>query len=573
MWNVLSHLSRIIPQASSANNDNVNHKPVKQMVTIRDTVDKRELATYIKCVFHELRTPLNNISIGLDILKSQEDGKEEVCEILEHMKNSCLFMNETLNGFLTINENKDEPIRIKYEPFNIVGLIKKVENLVHFNILQKNIDIIYQIDPDIYEWVIGDSSKIEHVLLNLLSNAIKYSDETTHTNTVLQSEGIPNFMQMISSQFDASRHIISGYPIGESNPADVKKNICLSIRKKDFKNKKQHIEFVITDENHHIPKYIKTHLFHKKNNLQGIGLGLYLAHNIIDLHGGHLRHEYGIPMGNKFIIDLTFDICSKSSNDDLRINAGGESTNKSVNSSPINKISLQLNRKMSMLNEWINPSGNISELSLNTLVKQSDTVSEKSNMYLIVDDSELSRKLLHKLLKIKKKEVDFEENATCDNSDLVKDDVYEKRGVSNDYNSNDTSAIPKKPSSSSLDNENTKLKIVECVDGVDVINKIQYNMDEIDIIFMDNIMPNITGTFATKIIRSLGFNNLIIGITGNGTGDDIIEFYENGADYVYIKPFSKQKLDILFAFIKKNGFKRRLGKRIQETKDNQLEWS
>ena len=84
---------------------------------------------------------------------------------------------------------------------------------------------------------------------------------------------------------------------------------------------------------------------------------------------------------------------------------------------------------------------------------------------------------------------------------------------------------------------------------------------------MDNIMPNITGILASKIIRGLGYKNLIFGITGNGLEQDIKEFIDNGADYVFVKPFKKEKLDMVLQFIEKYGVLRQHGKKIVETAD------
>ena len=56
------------------------------------------------------------------------------------------------------------------------------------------------------------------------------------------------------------------------------------------------------------------------------------------------------------------------------------------------------------------------------------------------------------------------------------------------------------------------------------------------IIFMDNIMPNMSGLEASKELRSLGCTSIIIGITGNAMADDVKSFIEAGADLVLSKP-------------------------------------
>jgi signal transduction histidine kinase len=91
--------------------------------------------------------------------------------------------------------------------------------------------------------------------------------------------------------------------------------------------------------------------------------------------------------------------------------------------------------------------------------------------------------------------------------------------------------------------------IIEAVNGLDAILKIHDILNNISIIFIDNIMPKIDGITTTNIIRKLGFKNIIIGITGNDDNEDINNFYANGADFIFIKPCNRAKLIMLFNFI------------------------
>jgi signal transduction histidine kinase len=92
-----------------------------------------------------------------------------------------------LDGFLNIQTTNDknyiDMIEIKYEPFNIVGLMNKVKHILIFDAIKKKIEIKF-FAKDVKEWVIGDSKNIQHVIMNLLSNAIKFSS----LNSVIQLE-------------------------------------------------------------------------------------------------------------------------------------------------------------------------------------------------------------------------------------------------------------------------------------------------------------------------------------------------------------------------------------------------
>jgi CheY-like chemotaxis protein len=65
---------------------------------------------------------------------------------------------------------------------------------------------------------------------------------------------------------------------------------------------------------------------------------------------------------------------------------------------------------------------------------------------------------------------------------------------------------------------------------------------DIDVIIMDFEMPRMNGPTATKLIRGLGYNGIILGATGNALPDDIRTFTASGADDVLVKPINLQMI-------------------------------
>ena len=50
-------------------------------------------------------------------------------------------------------------------------------------------------------------------------------------------------------------------------------------------------------------------------------------------------------------------------------------------------------------------------------------------------------------------------------------------------------------------------------------------------------MPRMRGTEATTKIRALGFQGMVIAVTGNALPEDVKDFLDHGADAVMPKPF------------------------------------
>lgn len=91
-------------------------------------------------------------------------------------------------------------------------------------------------------------------------------------------------------------------------------------------------------------------------------------------------------------------------------------------------------------------------------------------------------------------------------------------------------------------------------DGSECLELVKaHPLHRFDMIFMDNNMPIMTGIEATKLLRELGYKNLIVGVTGSTHDSDV--FVAAGADLVLTKPVRGAGLDTLLKFVAENGHK------------------
>ena len=86
--------------------------------------------------------------------------------------------------------------------------------------------------------------------------------------------------------------------------------------------------------------------------------------------------------------------------------------------------------------------------------------------------------------------------------------------------------------------------------GVDAVKESIRKGSPFDIILLDNQMPTMMGHEAARIIREeLRYKGLILGVTGNSSEDDVSHFIKQGADQVVIKPLTKSKFENFFVSI------------------------
>jgi signal transduction histidine kinase/DNA-binding response OmpR family regulator len=86
------------------------------------------------------------------------------------------------------------------------------------------------------------------------------------------------------------------------------------------------------------------------------------------------------------------------------------------------------------------------------------------------------------------------------------------------------------------------LSIDVAMSGFEAIDRIR-DGSVYDIIFMDHMMPKMDGIEATKIIRSLGYDNPIIALTANALAGQIDMFLGNGFDDFISKPIDIRQLN------------------------------
>ena len=77
---------------------------------------------------------------------------------------------------------------------------------------------------------------------------------------------------------------------------------------------------------------------------------------------------------------------------------------------------------------------------------------------------------------------------------------------------------------------------------------------------------------ATRTLRDGGFENLIVGITGNVLDEDVQTFLSAGADTVLGKPLRLNVISSLLRFMDMEGCMSRFGLTLRQ-KDNSFEWA
>ncbi len=208
----------------------------------KKALDTRDL--FISMASHELRTPLTAISGYIQLLRARL-AKSDTTESrwVEQLYWECIRMTNLVKELLEINRIRSGQLNYEWKECSIKEIVERAVTNFRFSYPDREIVIKDELDSHKAK-VIGDFDKILQVITNLIDNAIKFSSEDT--------------------------------------PITLKLT---------YKNK--YLILLVEDEGIGISSKDKKKMFDgffRGNNHQreGMGLGLFLAKDIISRHHGNI---------------------------------------------------------------------------------------------------------------------------------------------------------------------------------------------------------------------------------------------------------------------------------------------
>ena len=153
----------------------------KQTALANALAEKAAAASRAKSEFlanmgHEFRTPMNHIigmsHLALDThLSSEQQGYLE--KITEAAESLMILLNSVLD-YAGIDTGK---MHLKTAVFQFSALMLQVKAHILSKILgTKQLNVLFDIDSNIPEFLLGDGPKLKQVLLHLAENAVKFTD-------------------------------------------------------------------------------------------------------------------------------------------------------------------------------------------------------------------------------------------------------------------------------------------------------------------------------------------------------------------------------------------------------------
>lgn len=233
-------------------------------ITREKTVERLK-TEFVSIAAHQLRTPLSAVKWSLSLLKEGKIEEAQKKEYLEKTYRTNERMIALINDLLNITRIEEGRYLYPSEIKDIVSIVKSIIKPFQEEAKKKNIKFKFSFSPKRIPKIKTEEEKIILAIQNLIDNAICYTKSGGEVN--------------VSINYDKDR---------------------------------REIIFMVKDTGVGIPKTqlkrVFTRFFRGENVIrvetEGTGLGLFIAKNIIESHGGKIWFESKENKGSTFYFSL-----------------------------------------------------------------------------------------------------------------------------------------------------------------------------------------------------------------------------------------------------------------------------
>ena len=245
-----------------------SHKALKEAYRAAENASRAK-TEFLSNMSHDIRTPMNAI-VGLTAIAGANiESQDRVVECLGKITKSSRHLLGLINEVLDMARIESGRMSLAEEDFSLPELVDNLLTLTKPAIDEHHHQLEVHIEHIEHEAVCGDSLRIQQVFVNLMSNAVKYTPDGGNITFTIKEK--PNgFSELGCYEFSIEDNGIGMTP---------------EFQKIMFE------PFSRADD-------------HRTTKVQGTGLGMAIARNIVNLMNGDIQVESAPNKGTKITVTV-----------------------------------------------------------------------------------------------------------------------------------------------------------------------------------------------------------------------------------------------------------------------------
>jgi two-component system sensor histidine kinase VicK len=220
---------------------------------------------FVANVSHELKTPLSSVKMYTETLLAGVDDPALTEKYLRVIDNEADRMTRMVKDLLLLSRFDYKKLTLDYAKVNLIKLINDCVEHLRQEAIKKGLTIEADSSPDL-PFIEGDPFRLEQVLVNIIGNAVKYTPSGGYVKVITRALENDVMIKVIDNG--------------------------IGIPKKDLPR--------VFDRFHRVDKA-------RSRDLGGSGLGLSIAKEIVDAHGGKIDISSVVNKGTEVRIILPIE--------------------------------------------------------------------------------------------------------------------------------------------------------------------------------------------------------------------------------------------------------------------------
>lgn len=211
---------------------------------------------FMNSMSHDIRTPLNAIVGYTTLALSHIEEKDAVKKYLSRITTAGSHLIALVNDVLEMNQIESGNIQMDDLPVYIPDVIEELETIMQASVSEKDLNFIVDAEETVHKKILADKLRLNQVLLNILSNSVKFTKPGGSIRfKVKEMENAPE-----------------GYA-----------SYCFEIKDTGIG--------MSPEFSKHIFETFTREQTATVSGIQGSGLGMAIAKNIVDLLGGTIQKK------------------------------------------------------------------------------------------------------------------------------------------------------------------------------------------------------------------------------------------------------------------------------------------
>jgi PAS domain S-box-containing protein len=227
-------------------------------------------SAFLANMSHEIRTPMNAVLGMLQLVQNTELSDRQF-DYVSKAQTAAKSLLGLLNDILDYSKIEAGKLQLDLHPFELEPLMQDLAVVLAGNQAHKKVEVMFDLDSNLPNDLIGNSLRLQQVLINLAGNALKFTMEGHVVVCLEQLRRTENTVSLRIAVSDTGigispeqlQWIFEGFTQAEASTS---------------------------------------------RRFGGTGLGLVICKRLVNLMGGELQVQSQVGVGSRFWLDITLEV-------------------------------------------------------------------------------------------------------------------------------------------------------------------------------------------------------------------------------------------------------------------------